>query len=199
MQCHWKTQHAQRFAKMPGLLSYIQNHAVLNRAGLPLLGDPGFDIFSEIEFAGLAQLEHATQSDYFCKVVVPDERRLLDETRRTFLLVKRMSVIGRPAPQSFKLVSFLTTVPPEDGQSPSLNECTKSYSDSLHCIIRYAVDEVRGNSCKTVATVDQHYFESLAAALAYHASARSTSNGTLVHAVIAQELTVVRRGILAAP
>ena len=69
--------------------SYVQNHAILNRDGEPLLGAFRFDIFSEVEFASADALAVSVSSAYYQDVVLTDEACLLDASNRAFLMTER--------------------------------------------------------------------------------------------------------------
>ena len=117
-QEHWRTLHAQLFARMPGLVSYVQNHAVLDTEGMPLPADPGFDIFSEVEFADEMRIARAMESAWFREAIVPDERRLLDPSRRCFLMTQRHVLAARAVPDDCKLVVFLAGAPASASKVP---------------------------------------------------------------------------------
>lgn len=198
MQQHWRTEHARRFAQVPGLVSYVQNHAVLGRQELPLLGDPSFDIFSEVEFPSQVELERAIQGSYFRDVILPDEQCLFDASKRTFLLAKRDAVVGVPKPQAYKLVSFLGKPcgTARHGPSSAQRSPWERGHRSPHCVISYTVASTSGDSLGTVETVLQHYFDSLAKALAYHVSiAEESDDGALLKAVVVHEFEVVPRSL----
>lgn len=110
-QEHWRTHHAELFARLPGLVSYVQNHAVLDAEGMPLLGDPGFDIFSEVEFADEGSMDRAMQSAWFREAIEPDERTLLDASRRCFLMTRRHVLKGRKAAADCMFVAFIGGAP----------------------------------------------------------------------------------------
>lgn len=110
-QAHWRGVHAQLFSRVPGVSSYVQNHAVLGADGAPLLGDPGFDIFSEVGFASEQHGADAMASSWYREKVIPDEQLLLDARRRCFLVTQR-DADERPAAGDCKLVVFLEGLPP---------------------------------------------------------------------------------------
>lgn len=106
-QLYWRTAHADLFRHVPDLISYVQNHALLDENQLPLLGDVGFDIFSEVTFSTAEALEAAVASLYYQSVILPDERPLLEPRDRSFLLARRQPV-NRPASTTdCKLVAIL--------------------------------------------------------------------------------------------
>jgi hypothetical protein len=108
-QKHWAGVHAPLFAQMPYVESYVQNQLVLDDRDEPLLGDPGFDIFSEVEFRSCAAIEAAMASSWYRNKVIPDERRLLDASRRCFLMTHRYGACrGNDDADHFRLVEFLT-------------------------------------------------------------------------------------------
>lgn len=109
-QAHWRGVHARLFAQVPGVKSYVQNHAVLDANGEPLLGEPGFDIFSEVEFATEHHMEEAMASAWYRQQVVPDEMLLLDASRRCFVLIGRCTARAASG-DDCKLVVFLQGEP----------------------------------------------------------------------------------------
>lgn len=192
MQEHWKERHAQLFSNMPGLRSYIQNHAILGTDDQPLLGDPGFDIFSEVQFGDGDDFLLAVQSAYFRDSVLPDEQQLLDAAKRTFLLAQPVLVTGNPSSGAYKLVYLLNL---SDGCVPT----TLTDGDAITCqreaqgMICYAVKDVSGFAFANINCIVQLYYESLAAARARHQADRAGHADSLVQAVIAHELQVVPR------
>lgn len=106
-QRHWRGVHASLFARVPGVRSYVQNHAVLDARGQPLLGDPGFDIFSEVGFANEQDMAQAMASSWYRLQVVPDEKKLLDASRRCFLVTQRRAGTGAAVPGDCRLVLFV--------------------------------------------------------------------------------------------
>ena len=76
LQSHWRGPHAELARRLPGLRGYVQHHF------LELLPNPGFDIFSELEFDDLAGLRAAMSSDHYQQEVVPDEKLLVDRARQ---------------------------------------------------------------------------------------------------------------------
>jgi EthD domain len=106
-QEHWRTHHAELFARLPDLVSYVQNHAILDAEGIPLLGDPGFDIFSEVEFANEGAMNRAIQSPWFREAIEPDEHTLLDASRRCFLMTQRDVLKERKVDADCMLIAFI--------------------------------------------------------------------------------------------
>ena len=88
-QDYWRGRHARLFSRVPGLISYVQNHAVLTLDGEPVLGPFNFDIFSEVEFASAQAMSAAVSSPYYQDVVLADEASLLDASKRAFLMTAR--------------------------------------------------------------------------------------------------------------
>lgn len=108
-QEYWAGRHAQLFSCVPGLVSYVQNHAVLQLDGEPLSRGFGFDIFSEVEFASPEAMSIAVSSPYYRDVILPDERFLLDASKRAFLITTRTVEGSTGLPNgAIKLVQFRT-------------------------------------------------------------------------------------------
>ena len=106
-QEHWRAEHAGLAGEIPGLRSYVQNHAVL-RDGRPLLPYPGFDACSELEFDSLAAMDAGFASDYYRQAVTADEHTLIDKSRFLLLLAgRRVLVDGEPPDDAVKLLTFL--------------------------------------------------------------------------------------------
>lgn len=96
-QAHWRTSHAEAAAAIPGLLHYVQNHAVLVE-GRPLLPYPGFDACSEIDFADLAAHDAGFASDRYQGEVRADEDQFVDASRFSWCLGERRCVMERAEP-----------------------------------------------------------------------------------------------------
>lgn len=186
-QKRWRDTHAALFAGVPGLSSYVQNHAILGSNGIPLLGDVGFDIFSEVEFPTDADLTAAISSEYYRGVVIPDERRLLDADARSFLLTRRRHLRGLPKKQASKLVWFLDV---DLDHLTIMNPKVHSY-----CEIGYEVLSAPSWPHRGARAVLQHFFDNEEDALAaYPASvAGHKLRAATILAVIVQENEVVPR------
>jgi uncharacterized protein (TIGR02118 family) len=103
-QSHWRTAHADAARSLPGLLGYVQNHAVL-RDGEPLLPYPGFDVCAETEFDDLEAMDAAFASEQYRGAIVADELKLIDKARFTHALCERREL--RDADGPVKLMTFL--------------------------------------------------------------------------------------------
>lgn len=115
-QKYWAGRHAQLFSRVPDLVSYVQNHAVLRDDGETLSQDSGFDVFSEVEFASQEAMSIAVSSSYYQDVILPDERSLLDASKRAFLMTARTGEGSTGLPDgAIKLVQFRTAA---GGESP---------------------------------------------------------------------------------
>src|SRR6185436_17743997 len=75
---HWSGQHGDLAREIPGLRSYVQNHALL-RDGEPLLPYPGFDACSELEFDSIEAMDAGFASEHYRQAVVADEHSLIDK------------------------------------------------------------------------------------------------------------------------
>jgi uncharacterized protein (TIGR02118 family) len=109
-QDHWRGEHAGLAGGLPGLRRYLQNHAVLDERGLPVLGYAGFDACSEIEFDSVEAMDAAFASEHYQSDVVADEHSLIDRTRFMLALLERRVVRDGPA-GAVKLLSFWRTTP----------------------------------------------------------------------------------------
>jgi uncharacterized protein (TIGR02118 family) len=110
-QEHWRSEHAGLAGEIPGLRSYVQNHAVLDE-GRPLLPYPGFDACSELEFDDLASMDEGFASEHYRQAVTADEHALIDKSRFAMLLAERRVLHpGDVGPASFKLLTFLSVHP----------------------------------------------------------------------------------------
>lgn len=90
---HWRTDHARAASQLPGLRSYVQYHPVLVD-GVHVLGYPGFDACSELDFASEAAMDEAFASPAYRDDVAADERVLIDRSRLTLVLAEREVLAG---------------------------------------------------------------------------------------------------------
>lgn len=110
-QEHWRSEHAGLAGELPGLRSYIQNHAVLDE-GRPRLSYPGFDACSEISFDSLAAMDEAFASEHYLGAVTADEHALIDKSRFALLLSERRILLdGDAGDEAVKLLTFLPIDP----------------------------------------------------------------------------------------
>ena len=110
-QEHWRSEHAGLAGEIPGLLGYVQNHAVLED-GRPLLPYPGFDACSEIEFESLAAMDEGFASDYYRQAVTADEHVLIDKSRFAMILAERRVLAdGIADADGVKLLTFMPLDP----------------------------------------------------------------------------------------
>jgi uncharacterized protein (TIGR02118 family) len=108
---HWRTRHAEIASKLPGLRSYLQNHAVLSQ-GRPLLPYPGFDACSQFEFDDLAAMDATFASVPPDGELRHDELRLIDPFRRMGVFAQSTVTQAGDAPGSaVKLMTFLRVAP----------------------------------------------------------------------------------------
>ncbi len=110
-QEHWRTEHRDVALGIPGLVGYVQNHAVL-RDGVPLLPYPGFDVCAETEFKDLETMRRGFASEHYQQTVRGDERNLIDRNRSMLALTQRQVVAdGEPPSGAVKLLMFLRAHP----------------------------------------------------------------------------------------
>lgn len=110
-QTHWRSEHASLAGALPGLRSYVQNHAVLE-GGRPLFPYPGFDACSEIEFDSLEAMDDAFASEHYQGAVTADEHELIDKSRFALLLSERRVLQdGQAGEGAVKVLTFLPVDP----------------------------------------------------------------------------------------
>jgi uncharacterized protein (TIGR02118 family) len=110
-QEHWRTEHGDVAKAIPGLRSYVQNHAVL-RDGVPVLPYPGFDACSELEFDDFESMRAGFASEHYQSAVRADEANLIDKSRFMLALTRRHVLAdGEPSAGAVKLMSFLRIHP----------------------------------------------------------------------------------------
>jgi uncharacterized protein (TIGR02118 family) len=113
-QSHWRTEHRDLALGLPGLRSYVQNHAVL-REGVPLLPYPGFDVCAETEFDSVEAMRSAFASEHYQSTVRSDEANLIDRHRFMLALTRRRVLSdGLPPNGAVKLMTFLRAHPMSD-------------------------------------------------------------------------------------
>ena len=183
-QEYWAGQHARLFSHVPGLVSYVQNHAVLQLDGQPLSKDFGFDIFSEVEFASPEAMSIAVSSPYYRDVILPDERVLLDASKRAFLVTARRGEGSTGLPSgTIKLVQFYTTAKHQLLSGGAGITSSAGWDDS--------VTEIAGWPGVPPAIVRQIPCASVeAAAAAYHQTVDST---VLLSVIVKQKIVVSPR------
>jgi uncharacterized protein (TIGR02118 family) len=122
-QHHWRTSHADAAGKIPNLLRYVQNHAVL-QDGKPVLGFPGFDACSELDFASVELMNEGFASEEYQVRVRADERAFVEKSKFSSILGERLVAIDAPRPSDgVKLMSFYR-VHPRSTQSQLVSELT---------------------------------------------------------------------------
>jgi uncharacterized protein (TIGR02118 family) len=118
-QEHWRSEHAGLAGEIPGLRSYVQNHAVLED-GRPLFAYPGFDACSELEFDTLATMDDGFASEHYREAVTADEHALIDKSRFGMILTERRVLVdGEPGEGAVKLLTFLPLHPGSTRQALS--------------------------------------------------------------------------------
>ncbi len=79
-QRHWRTSHADAAGQIPGLRRYTQNHSLLEY-GRYLLGYPGFDACSELDFDSVEAMDQGFASETYQTLVRDDEDDFIDKSR----------------------------------------------------------------------------------------------------------------------
>jgi uncharacterized protein (TIGR02118 family) len=103
-------QHAIVAQKIPGLLRYVQNHAIdIGSGRLPYVGH---DVYAELEFADIAAMQAGYSSDYYTKDVYKDEHRFAETAHKAIVLADREVVVpGETGVDPVKLMVFLRRDP----------------------------------------------------------------------------------------
>jgi uncharacterized protein (TIGR02118 family) len=109
-QRYWRNEHATITLTFPDIDRYVQNHAVLHH-GVPYLGWPGFDVFSELDFESADAMDTSWSSPEYAKGE-EDENNFMDPRWSTVLVGVRHRV-GESAPPRFRLV-WLCAAPNDD-------------------------------------------------------------------------------------
>lgn len=203
-QEHWQTGHADVARDLPGLRRYVQNHAVL-KDGLPLLGYPGFDACSELDFDTIEAMDEAFSSEHYRDTVTADEQQLIDRSRfRPALMSRRVLFEGSPDADAVKLMTFWQLDPESSirelgerlagpGRVDAAAHGAKRHEQMI--LIEGAHDSRIAAAC---AAVDAVWFEDVEAALSFLGSEEShraawelASVGRGASHMIAREVTVV--------
>jgi hypothetical protein len=104
-QHHWKTEHGPTAGAIPNLQRYVQHHAILGDGHL-LLPYPGFDACSELDFAGLAEMDDGFAQMAATGELAADEDRFVDKSRYTWVLGE--AVVRRPTPPLDDHITLVT-------------------------------------------------------------------------------------------
>ncbi|MCP3974849.1 MAG: EthD domain-containing protein [bacterium] len=112
---HWRTAHADAAGQIPGVLRYTQNHSLL-QDGRYLLGYPGFDACSELDFDSVAAMDEGFASETYASVVRNDEEEFVDKTRFSLVVTNPTVVTDGPA-EGIKLIQMFRRHPGPGGNS----------------------------------------------------------------------------------
>ena len=117
-QRHWRDQHADAVRAMPGLLRYVQNHAVLDGQGRPGFAYPGFDACAEMDFEDVAAMDRSFESAQYTGAVRQDETALIEHRGFALLLCARQVRIDAPVSAApVKLLTFYRFDPRSDARA----------------------------------------------------------------------------------
>ena len=110
-QTHWRTEHSDLALGVPGMIGYVQDHAVL-RDGHPLLPYPGFDVCAETEYEDIESMRAGFASEHYQRTVRADEANLIDGSRFMLALTQRRVIAdGEPTEGAVKLMALLRAHP----------------------------------------------------------------------------------------
>lgn len=108
---HWRGEHSKIGARLPGVRSYVQNHAVLD-GGRFLLGYPGFDIMPELDWDDLDAMDAALDSPVHEQDSVDDEGNFIDVARTGYTVTTREVLAdAKPPAGGVKLITLLRRAP----------------------------------------------------------------------------------------
>ena len=111
-QEHWKTSHADAAGQIPNLRRYTQNHGVIVD-GDYLLGYPGFDACSELDFDSVEDMEQGFASETYQTLVRADEDDFVDKTRFSMMVGRQVG--ASPGHGQIKLITMLRAHPAAGG------------------------------------------------------------------------------------
>ncbi len=186
-QAHWRSSHAAIIGRLPGVVRYWQNHAVL-RDGRPVRGWPGFDACSEIDAEDLAGFALMFSSDEYRGAGRADEARFIDPTRGAALLTTRTWTTGAPAGAPVRLLTFLRAAP---GDGPArLAEALAATPRAPGCTGRElfgALDAATaGERAGGIDLVESAWFEDLAAAERHLGTGADRADGAPVSGLVVE-------------
>ena len=113
---HWRTSHADAAGQIPGVRRYTQNHSLLDEHGHYVLGYPGFDACSELDFDSVAAMEAGFASETYRTLVVDDENDFVDKTRFSLVVTDATIVTDGPT-NGIKLIRMFRSHPSSDRRS----------------------------------------------------------------------------------
>lgn len=106
-QEHWRTLHADAAGQIPGVRRYTQNHSLVHE-GRYLLGYPGFDACSELDFDSVTEMEEGFASETYATIVRADEDDFVDKGRFS-LVVAQPTVVVDAEPGAVKIIRMYTS------------------------------------------------------------------------------------------
>lgn len=111
LQAHWRHNHADAAARLPGLVGYVQNHSVL-KDGRPLLPGLRFDVCAELTFGSLKAMDGAFASRQYSGPALDSQRQMIVPERLALAFTRRRALDrADPPPAAVKLMTFLRTRP----------------------------------------------------------------------------------------
>lgn len=108
-RAHWRTSHADAAGQIPGVRRYTQNHSLL-QGGRYLLGYPGFDACSELDFDSVAAMDAGFASETYATIVRDDEDDFVDKSRFSLVVTNPTVVADGPA-EGIKLIRMFRSHP----------------------------------------------------------------------------------------
>lgn len=172
-QHHWRTSHADAAGKIPNLLRYVQNHAVL-QGGVPILGFPGFDACSELDFESVESMTAGFNSEEYQIRVRADERSFVEKSKFSSVLGRREVLVAGLRPIGGVKLMLFYRLHPRARVSDLLGVLRAADSDRLQdegVCRREVLVPLESHSSDLGAPaaeiVDMHWFDDTAAALCF--------------------------------
>lgn len=117
----WRHHHADVAAGLPGLVSYVQNHTVLDD-GRPLLPGLRFDVCAELGFPDLETMDDAFASRHYAGPALETQRQMIDPERIALGFARRRILSDNDPPR--EPVRLLTLLRARPGVTPQELEST---------------------------------------------------------------------------
>jgi len=126
-QEYWRTRHASIVKPLPGMVRYVQNHAVRPVMGD---GDAPFDGVAEVWFENKSAMQANVGSDAL-KRIREDEANFIDASSMGSLITEEVLIVdGQPPATAIKLIRLINRL-----ASVSVESFRDTWRDELGAII----------------------------------------------------------------